>query len=296
MKEFEKIFRGMDSFDGIKIKNDDFDEESINDVDFSEIAGRNFRKSFSNVTKKIKQVKHKKKKSLTKTIPVDRHAFIHKTINKKSISKVLVPRDRKTIVQGVGDFILNDKLNSVKDIDKWDGKQLKQIVFIFNNNSALPFNLELFNPSEMMDYLYCTSQMLNSKIQVDGGKVSYTDVLFNCLANPPFIYNAKFIIDGPLATEQIAQPLTFINKNSRGKQITDPIQLLLHIDNMQVEGRHISFFEVFKHLQRPFIPDGMDVIGYKVLPGNTITMAFFCKQPLLKERLFKEAKHNSKLL
>ncbi len=286
----------MDSFDGIKIKNDDFDEESINDIDFSEIAGRNFKKSFANVHKKIKQVKHKKKKVMPKTIPVNKHAFIHKTINKKSISKVLIPRDRKTIIMGVSDMIVNDKLNSVKDIDKWDGKNLKQIVFVFNNNSALEFNLELFNPSEMMDYLYSTSQQLNSKIQVNGGNVAYTDVLFNCLANPMYVYNAKFVISGPLATEQVAQPLTFINKNSQGKQITDPIQLLLHIDNMQVEGRHISFFEVFKHLGRPFIPDGMDVIGYKVLPGNTITMAFYVKQPLLKDRVFKEAKASKKLL
>jgi hypothetical protein len=295
MKDFERAFRDVGPVAENKSNSDDFDEESINDIDFSEIAGHNFKKSFSNVHKKIKQVRVRKKKPLSKTIPVTKNTFIDGN-KKRKLGRVIVPNDRKVIVESVGKFILSDKFRSVKNIGYHNGSRLKEIVFIFNNNSALDFNLELFNPSEPLDYLYSTSQTLNNKIQVSGGMVSYTDVLFNCLANPPFIYNSKIVITGPLQTQQVAQPLIFINKNSAGKQQVDPVQLLLHIDNMQVEGRHIQFFDVAKNLQRPFIPDGMDVIQYKVLAGNTVTMAFYCKQPLLKNRLYKESKENKKII
>jgi hypothetical protein len=49
-------------------------------------------------------------------------------------------------------------------------------------------------------------------------------------------------------------------------------------------------------LNRPFIPDGMDVIKYTVLAGMTVTMAFFYKQVNLKKVFFQEARNSKKLL
>jgi hypothetical protein len=47
---------------------------------------------------------------------------------------------------------------------------------------------------------------------------------------------------------------------------------------------------MFKQLGRPFIPDGMDVIEYKILAGNSVTMCFFYKQVSLKKVFIEEAR------
>jgi hypothetical protein len=51
-----------------------------------------------------------------------------------------------------------------------------------------------------------------------------------------------------------------------------------------------------KSLNRPFIPDGMDVINYTVLKGNTVTMAFFYEQISLKKVFYEEARKSKNLL
>jgi hypothetical protein len=43
-------------------------------------------------------------------------------------------------------------------------------------------------------------------------------------------------------------------------------------------------------LGRAFIPDGMDVISYKVLAGNIVTFGFYYKQVSLKRFFFQEAR------
>ena len=95
----------------------------------------------------------------------------------------------------------------IKDIGYYKCKKLKELVFIINNNSAIDFDLELFNPSMPLDYLFSTSGNLNNKIVVAGGNVEYTDVLFNILANPMHIINAKFLFAGATLQQQINQPL-----------------------------------------------------------------------------------------
>jgi hypothetical protein len=163
-----------------------------------------------------------------------------------------------------------------------------------NNNSGVDFNLELFNPSMPLDYLFSTSGNINNKIQVAGGIVSYTDVLFNLLANPTHIVNAKFTFAGATYQNQINQPLIFKNKNIIGEQKVDPMQLQLKIDNMQV-ANDIVFFDL-GGLNRPFIPNGMDVIQYKVLAGNTVTFAFYYQQKDLRKFFYKEARDSKKLI
>lgn len=215
----------------------------------------------------------------------------------RKINRIIVPGNKNVIVEGISKFILsqNKKDNVVKNIGYYKGKKLKELVLIFNNNSALDFNLELFNPSMLLDYLYSTSLNLNDKIQVAGGEVSYSDVVHYLVANPTMICNCKFVFSGPTVTEQIGQTLIVKNKSTDGTQIIHPLSLPLQIDTMQV-AKDIVFFDIMDMLNRPFIPDGMDVIQYKVKPQMTVTMAFFYKQISLKKVFFKEARDSKDLM
>ena len=236
------------------------------------------------------------KKPLTQEFYVKRKATVIGR-NEKKLSKVIVPSDRKVIVEGVSKFILSQeqKDDTLKNIGYYKGEKLNELVLTFNNNSPLDFNLELFNPSMPLDYLYSTSLNLNDKITVAGGAVSYSDVLFNLLANPAFIVNCKFVFAGPTVNQQIAIPLQVKNKAITGIEKIDPLQLSLQLDTMQF-ANDIIFFDIMQNLNRPFIPDGMDVIGYKVLPFMTVTMAFFYKQVSLKKVFYEEARKSKKLL
>jgi len=282
----------------------DFDD-SVMDIDFSEFRG-DFKKSFSKVNRKLGQSTAKNptkkfiskpaSKRLSKEVAVTRSAKIHGPTNKK-LARVIVPNDKKVIIEGVNKFILSKdpKDDSIRNIGYYKGKRLNELVLIFNNNSAVDFNLEIFNPSMPLDYLYSTSLNLNDKIQVAGGAVSYSDVLFNLLANPALIVNAKFVFAGPSLTQQLSEPLIFKNKAITGVEKVSPLNLSLQIDNMQV-ANDIVFFDVMKNLNRPFIPDGMDIIQYNIKAGNSVAMAFFYKQISLKKVFFEEARASKKLL
>lgn len=280
---------------------EDFDN-TISDIDFSQFKGKDFKSNFAKINKHVEKKRHKKK-PLSKEIgvgsTVSRFSSEKAIISgpKKKLAKVLVPRDRKVIVEGVDKFILNgdSKDDSIRNIGYYQGKKLKKLILTFNNDSALDFNLELFNPSMPLDYLYSTSLNLNDKIQVAGGAVSYSDVLFNLLANPTLVVNATIVVNGPSVLGQISQSLGFTNKEITGDVKVHPINLNLKIDTMQVFQNTI-YFDIMKSLNRPFIPDGMDVIQYKILAGNTVTMCFYYKQISLKRVFFKEAKESKKLL
>ena len=211
--------------------------------------------------------------------------------------RIIVPSSQKVIVEGVDKFILSKgkQEENVKNIGYYKGKKLRELILTMNNNSALDFNVELFNPSEPLDYLFSTSGNLNNKIQVAGDIVSYSDVLFNILANPTHLVNAKFTFSGATYQSQINQPLIFKNKRITGEQLVEPMQLALKVDNMQVI-QEIVFFDIYNSLNRPFIPNGMDVIQYKVLAGNTVTFAFYYEQKDLRKFFFKEARESKKLL
>ena len=215
----------------------------------------------------------------------------------QKISKVVVPDDKKVIIQGVNDFILDQSagIDKLKNVGYYKGKKLQELVFTFNNDSALPFELELFNPSMPLDYLYSTSLNLNDKIQVAGGEVSYTDVLFNMLANSIMIPNAKFVFAGTSVSQQKVEPIKMINKAVTGEEKIYPFNLDLQVDTMQV-ANDIVFFDFFDTINRPFIPDGMDIMKYKVLPQMTVTMAFFFDQISLKKVFRKEARNDKGLL
>lgn len=296
----EEIFASEDD-EETDWPNYEFMDETYSDIDFSEFRG-DFKSSLKKLDGKIKHRKPRVKKvkrphkPLTKTFGVKNRAQIHSKDGLKTTKRILIPRNRKVIIEGVDKFMLSkDKCaDSIKNIGYYKCKKLKELVFIFNNNSALDFNLELFNPSMPLDYLYSTSGNINNKIQVAGGTAaSYTDVLHYLLANPAMIPNARFVVSGPSITSQQAISLQFKNKNIKGEMAINPLDMPLNLDNMQFQSTVINF-DIIGSLNRPFIPDGMDVINYTVLAGNTVTFCFYYDQKILKKFLWDEAKaHNS---
>lgn len=304
---------------------EDYDN-SITDIDFSNLAGKPFGKAFKQADKKVTS-KAIEKRSLKKARPtkgkriaergtrpqtgrpqmrkavgskrpteklsreigVKRGAKINQA--QKKISRILVPTDKKVIVEGVNKFILSQKPNdnAVKNIGYYKGRKLKELVLIFNNITPNPFTIELFNPSAPLDYLYNTSQNLNNKIEVAGNQVAYSDVLFNLLANPTIIPNCKFTFSGANASQQKSIPLKIIDREITGEEFIQPLNLDLTIDNMQVSS-DIVFFDIMQMLNRPFIPDGMDTVEYTILPNMSVIMAFFFEQKSLKKAFYKVAR------
>lgn len=272
----------MDYFDGAgeELSYDDI----FADVDFSQYSG-DYK---ANMRRAVSKIKSRPRKPLSKKIDVKKTAKIN--ARKKGIAKVVVPDDRKVIVEGVSKFILSDKpeVNWVKNIGMRDGKKLRELIVTFNNDSALDFEIELFNPSMPLDFLHSTSLNINDKVRIAGGTTSYTDVLFNLLANPARIYASKFVVAGLNKVAQINQPLFVINKNIAGEQKIEPFQMQLDIDIDQNQN-DIIYFDLEQTLNRPFIPDGMDIIKYKVLAGMTVTFGFYYSQISLKKFFYPEA-------
>lgn len=237
------------------------------------------------------------KKPLNNRIPVKEGKYNLKSQRRKKIAKVIVPDDQKVIIQGASKFILSQsaKDNAIKNIQWYKGEKLQPLVLIINNDTPVDFDFELFNPSMPLDYLYSTSQNLNDRITVAGGIVSYTDVLFNILANPTLIINVQTTTAGPQVANQNNQSLFIKNKTIEGVQTIYPVNLDLKIDNLQVLN-DIIYFNVHDTINRAYVPDGMDVIQYKVLAGMTVTMCFWYKQTMLKKLVYKEARDSKQML
>lgn len=287
----------------------EFEDETINDIDFSEFNG-DFKSSLKKLNGKLrKPAKVKVKKKFRKPVKgrevrlKPRKIRVTKSSvmfgkSRKTTEKIMVPRDRKVIIEGVDNFIFSkDKMvDAYKNIGYYKGKKLKELILIFNNNGSSDFTIELFNPSSPLDWLFSTSQNLNNRIQVAGGSAaSYSDVLFHMLANPTMIVNAKIVMSGSSLVSQQAQALQFKNKNLEGKMRVEPLQISQSIDTMQVQSTTIPF-DIMGTLNRPFIPDGMDVCQYTVLAGMTVTLCFYYDQHSLKKLLIPEAKASKKLM
>jgi hypothetical protein len=299
-------------FDGVDIDDElptfanpedyEFLDDSFNDIDFSSFKGNTkqnlhkINKTVSNrkPTKRYIKKRNVKPQPLTKEFGVKKKATIIGSGQRK-MGKVIVPNNRKIIVEGVSSFMLSDSKDNdtLRNIGYYKGKKQQQLVLIFNNDTPNDFNLELFNPSMPLDYLFSTSSNLNSQIEVAGGKVEYSDVLFNILANPVMITSATFTISGTQVTPQKAVALQINDKFVNGVTKIEPINLALQIDNMQVEGNNISF-AFYDVLNKPLIPDGMTVVNYNILAGNTVTMAFFYEQKSIKKLFFEEARKINK--
>ena len=342
---------GSEYFENQKVEfiQDDFGN-SLVDIDFSEITGKNFKKNLSKINRKLntKVIASDNRKVIVegadkdlilpksgqKVIAPDNRKVIVEGVgrnrvskpkmasprlmqsrplqetqldsgekynvnsrNPQKIGKIVVPDDRKVIVQGVSDFILSQSPTGdmIKNVGYYKGKKLEELVLTFNNDSGNEFDLELFNPSMPLDFLYSTSLNINDKIQVAGGEVSYTDVLFNILANSTMIPNAKFVFAGAQTSQQKNESLRVINKSIKGTERVTPFGLNLQVDTMQV-AKDIVFFDFLNTINRPYIPDGMDVIKYKILPNMTVTMGFYFDQISLKKVFRKESRNDNKVL
>ncbi len=282
---FEKTDEEEYSIEG----DEDFDD-TVLDIDYSEFRG-NFRESMGQIKHSVKNRRPKKRKPLSKTFQVKDKGRANIGGGKKQIQKIIVPNGREVIVEGqVSDFILSNQHDQEKNIGYYQGKKLKELVLSISNTSGQDFDLELFNPSMPLDYLQSTSLNLNDRIVIAGGnRVTYSDLLFNVLANPTLIPNARFVCTGPSVTEQKTEKLTFINKAMDGEVTVKPMQLSLNYDLYQYQN-DIILFDIMGQLNRAFIPDGMDIIQYRILAGNTVTFCFYYKQKSLKKLLFKEAR------
>lgn len=281
-------------------------DASLLDIDFSDIRG-NFRQAFDTVNRRVskgrpvvrKQARAPKRRpAITNSIPiVDRGRYNIRGVSRKKLSKVIVPDDRSVIVEGVSKFILSNDERSrlIKSIGYYRGEKLQELVFIFNNDSAVPFVMELFNPSMPLDYLYSTSQNINDKISVANSQVSYTDVLYNLLGNTILVPNCKFTFAGALADQQINQSLIIKNKAINGHVKIDPISLSSQIDAYQFD-KNVIGFQMDDVRDKPYIPDGMDVIEYTILPQMTVVMCFYYKQVSLKRVFFQEARDSKGLM
>lgn len=286
------------SFDGDEFE---YADASLDDIDFSEFKG-DFKSSLKQIHGKLKHkkpnikkvpVKRKAKRPLSQTMGIKSgKRVLHGNNTDRTAQRVLVPPERQVIVQGVDNFMLADgpDANSYKNIGYYKGKKLQELNLTFNNDSAIDFNFELFNPSMPMDYLFSTGGNLNNKIQLAGGvAASYSDVLWYMLANPTLIPSVRMVLSGPSVGAQTNIGLTFKNKNIAGEQIVNPLNVPQQIDTQQFQSQVIAF-DLMVNLNRPFIPDGMDVINYTVLAGNTVTICFYYKQKQLKKFFWKEAK------
>lgn len=272
-------------------------EELVSDIDFSAYTGRKFGPAFKNVRKTLSERKQTlgSKRSLVPKIKLSKLFSVSKKATmvggRNPITKVLVPNNRSLIVEGASRFITSSDpdVDSVRNIGYWNGKKLDELVLTFNNETPNDLVLSLFNPSFIVDYLHSTSQNINDSIQVAGGVVSYSDVVYNILANPPIIRNAKFVVSGSQTTAQKAVALQFQDKYINGVSEIAPLNLNLKIDVMQYEGNVINF-DLSRALDNAFVPDGMQVVNYTVLAGNTVTMCFYYQQKSLKKIFYREAR------
>ena len=215
----------------------------------------------------------------------------------KKGEKISLANNKKVIIKGASNFILSQKTQDegIKGIQYYKGKKLKPLILTINNEDPTDFVLELFNPSMPLDYLYSTSQNLNNRVKVAGGNTSYSHVLFNILANPVMVVNVQMVSSGIQVANQNNQSIFVTNKNIEGYQKIFPVNIDLQVDNMQV-ANDIVYFNVFRAINRPFIPDGMDIIRYTVLAGMSVTMTFWYTQVSLKKFFFEEAKASKSIL
>ena len=202
-----------------------------------------------------------------------------------------MPDNREILIKGVDEFILSQGNNEIKNIGYYKGEKLKELVLIINNDTPNDFTIEFFNPSTPLNYLYSTTDNLNNRIQVAGSnKVSYSDLLFNLLANPTILPNAKFTCSGLLLNEQFSQPMIFKNKNIAGHEKVYPIQNSLNIDIDQNQ-KQIIYWDIQKTLGKLYCPDGMDIMQYTVLRGMSVVFGFYYKQIQLKKVFIPELRN-----
>ena len=300
-----------DQFYSVNKQNlNDFEDEpdenelDIEDIDFSNISGKNTQEKLKKISRKTSTAKVvPKKKRLAPANSKSRKIVAEKDVNyrfnkikgRQTITTMQLPDDREIVLKGVDEFILSQNNAPIKNIGYYKGEKLDELILIINNDTPIDFTIELFNPSSPLDYLYATTDNLNNRIAVAGDfKVSYTDLLFNILANPVLIANAKFQATGLQANDQFNQPMIFKNKNIAGHQKVFPIQNSLNIDIDQTQ-KQIIYWDIQKTLGRVFSPNGMDILEYTILAGTNVVFGFYYKQLTLNKVFLPELRNKGVL-
>lgn len=297
-ENYDDLYESRESTDDFSDGDDDLMD--IEEIDFSNISGKTRKERLKKICREtsIATIVPKKKR-LSKEFSKSQKIIAKKNVKyvfgkqrgKQNVSSIQLPNNREVVIKGVDEFILSQENNPIKNIGYYKGEKLKELVLILNNQTPNDINIELFNPSAPLDYLYSTSNNINNIIQVAGdNKVSYTDLLHNILANPIILPNAKFALSGAKLVEQYSEPLIFINKNIAGHEKIHPIQNSLNIDNFQSQ-RNIVNWDIEQTLNRVYAPDGMDIIQYKVLTGMTVVFAFYYKQIHLNKVFYPELRN-----
>lgn len=293
-----------DLFENNSQNLDDFENGSdimdIEDIDFSSIDGKNTKDKLRKLSRKTVTARIvPKKKRLPKEQSVSRKIVAKKNVNyifskkqgRQTTTEIKLPDNREVLIKGVDEFILSQGSDQVKNIGYYKGVKLPHLTLIVNNTTPNDIDIEFFNPSTPLDFMYSTSNNLNNLIQVAGdNKVSYSDMLFNLLANPTLLPNAKFTLSGPFRDAQLAQPLIFKNKNIAGYEKVESVQNSLNIDAYQSQNS-IVYWDIEATLGRLFCPDGMDVMQYKVLAGMSVVFAFYYKQINMKKVFYPELRN-----
>lgn len=285
----------------------DYVDEGLNDIDFSQLSGPDFKSSLKQLHGKLHAAKPKikkvsVKKPLSQRVGIKGSATIFgkqgNNGTRKTTQRISVPREREVIIKTVDKFMLDTKGASsrYKNIGYYKGKKLKELILTINNNSGVDFTFELFNQSMPLDYMFSNAQNMNNLIKLGSGNgASYTDMVLWMIGNPTLIPSARIITNGPSQAAQQQESMYFKNKNIAGELYVEPMNLGQELDTMQFQASTIDF-DITNGLNRPFIPDGMDVIRYKVFAGNTVTMCFYYKSKKLKKILWKEARDKKTLM
>jgi len=285
--------RNLEDFEDLQ----DEDELDIEDINFSNISGKTTSEKLKNISRKTSTAKVvPKKKRLAPSKSKTRKTITDKKRKRRptTTTTMKLPDGREIVMKGVDEFILSHN-EPIKNIGYYKGEKLSELVLIINNDSPLDFTIEFFNPSSPLDYLYATTDNLNNRIQVAGDdNISYSDMLFNILANPVLIANAKFIATGLQATAQRNQSMIFKNKNITGHQKIHPIQNSLNIDIDQTQNQ-ILYWDIQKTLDRVYSPNGMDVMEYTILAGNQVVFGFYYKQYSLNKVFLPELRNKGVL-
>jgi hypothetical protein len=255
--------------------------DDLEDIDYSSLTG-DFDNDFENFVKG----KMPLKRNLNPRQKFVRRAKCPRPVMPKQ--KVLVPEGRDIIVEGK---------KRPKHITHYKGEKLQMLQLQINNDSALDFTVDLFNPTAPLQYLYATSGNLDNKIKVSGGdSVAYSDILFYLLANPTLVRNAMVDASGTTAVEadnrvivsnQLNQSFKFRAKNLRGWLEVQPLRL--YKDSYQFQSDAVEF-PIQENLNRPFVPDGMETLQYTILANCSVTLSFYYKQVLLKELVYDEVR------
>lgn len=292
INEWDKVYSGEEEFEGF----DDIEEiketyevedmpyeflDDLEDIDYSSLTG-NFENDFENFVRG----KMPLRRNLNPRAKLIRRARCPRPIMPKQ--RVLVPDDRDIIVEG--------KKRPYK-ITHYKGEKLQELSLQISNDSELDFNVDLFDPSAPLEYMYSTSGMLNSKIKIGGAdNVKYTDVLFYLLANPTLIRNAMVDASGlttnsttnsTIIGNQLNESFKFKAKNIKGWLEVQPMRL--YKNTLQFQTDTVEF-PIENILNRPFVPDGMEVLNYTIKANCQVVLTFFYKQTLLKELVYDEVR------